>query len=134
MTAEAEGLDRDRDDVWLRDGLPAADGQRRVLVGELGEVVGHERLARHAAERLEHARVRDAPAGELELDHATANVRLAHGPPPLLPVHPRCLATFILDVMPTRPDVAARFAHAMRAGVASARRSRRASLLLIGQP
>jgi hypothetical protein len=67
---ESERLDRERDDVRLRDRLPGLDRQRRILVGKLGECFRDEVLPRHAAEGLEQARVVDAATGELELDHA----------------------------------------------------------------
>ena len=43
---ERERRGHQRDDVRLRDRLPALDRQRRVLVGELRELGGEERLAR----------------------------------------------------------------------------------------
>jgi hypothetical protein len=89
------GLDHQRDDVGLRDGLPLLDGQRVVLVGELLEAARHERLARNLAHGVEHASIGHAAAGDLPLHHAVAVDRmvvelsgvLGHGRPfrPLCP-------------------------------------------------
>ena len=56
-----------RDDVRLRDRLPFADRERRIVVGELRELLRHECFARNAAKRLEHGG-RDSATSEL-LDH-----------------------------------------------------------------
>ena len=68
---ELERRGHRRDDVRLRDRLPGLDRQRRVLVGELGELGGDERLTRHGPHRGEDRLVAEAAGHEL-LDHAAA--------------------------------------------------------------
>ena len=79
--SKPERLDRQRDDVRLRDRLVVADRERRVLVGELGELRRQECLARDPTKRLEHSRVGDPAAREMSIDH----------------VGPRPFVTFDLD-------------------------------------
>ena len=50
--------------VW-----PVADRQRRILVRELGERLGSERLARDASKRVEDLELRDPALDELRLHH-----------------------------------------------------------------
>lgn len=76
---QAERFDCDRHDVGLRDRLLLADGQRGVSIGELHELVGHEGLTRNGAERIEEARVRNAAARKLEVDHLRTRFRKGHG-------------------------------------------------------
>jgi hypothetical protein len=58
----AEHVGHQRHDEGLGDGLAVADGQRPVLVGVGGQLGRHEGVPRHAAHRLEHARVDRGPA------------------------------------------------------------------------
>lgn len=65
-------LGHHRHDVRLRDRLAFVDGQRRVLVGELGQRLAHESLARHLAHRRQHPLVAHAAAGDVHADHVFA--------------------------------------------------------------
>src|ERR1019366_3103277 len=69
---QGERLRGEGDDVWLRDRLPFGDRQRRVVVGELRELLGEERFPRDVPERVHDARIGDPAAGELPVDHASA--------------------------------------------------------------
>src|SRR6185437_8106912 len=62
---EPERVDSQRDDVRLRDRLPFADGQRRVLVRELAELGRNELLTRHAAKGVENGSVRDVSPAQM---------------------------------------------------------------------
>ena len=75
IAVKAEFLDRERDDVRLRDGLPAADRQRRVFVGAMPHSRGHEGMPRCEIERAEHGEVADALLAQ-RLDQSAA--RAAH--------------------------------------------------------
>ena len=57
------------DDVGLRDGLPVADRERPVPVGVLPRVLRNEPVPRHAAHRLEDARIANAARRDLLGDH-----------------------------------------------------------------
>lgn len=76
---KAERLGHQRDDVRLRDGLPAGDRQRPVVVGDRGEVLRQERLALDAAHRGEHPRVGDPARAQVSLDHRAACRLGRHG-------------------------------------------------------
>jgi hypothetical protein len=71
---EPEFLGHERDDVGLRDGLLVPDAHRRVEVGEVAHVLGHEFVAAHGAHGFEYAFVGDAPRHELLFDHAEAEL------------------------------------------------------------
>src|SRR5262249_5351122 len=62
-------LQHARDDIGLRDGLPSLDRQRRVLIGEFPEVLGHEGLARHRAYGGEQQGIVDAARLQVPFDH-----------------------------------------------------------------
>ena len=66
---ELQQLDHAGDDVRLGNGLARLDRQRRVLVGELGEMLRHERLARHFAHGGEHQRIDDAARPKVPRHH-----------------------------------------------------------------
>ena len=79
---EAERLERERDDVGLRDCLTFADGERRVVVRELGELAGDELFARHSAEGREEPRVGDSSPSQVNLQHPGARaLELRHRRP-----------------------------------------------------
>src|SRR5437899_1372073 len=71
---QLERLAHQRHHVRLRDRLPLADGQRRVLVGALGQPGLDEEMARHLPHGREHRRVAEAPRLELLGDHAVAGL------------------------------------------------------------
>jgi hypothetical protein len=77
---ELEAFEHQGDDIGLRDGLAVADGQRMIFVG-LGAVrLRDELVAGHAHHGAEDARVGDAPAPELRIDHElTCCGRVGHG-------------------------------------------------------
>ena len=58
-----------RHHVRLRDGLPVADRERRVVVRTAEQLRRNEELARNPFHRGEHALVRDAARAQLVLDH-----------------------------------------------------------------
>ena len=62
-------LDHAGDDIRLRDGLARLDGQRRILVDELLEMLRHEGLARHRAHGFKQERIVNAARLEMPLDH-----------------------------------------------------------------
>ncbi len=62
---EIELLRHEGDDEGLRDGLPAFDGERDVLIGVVGEGIVDEQLARHPLDGAEHLGVADAATPEL---------------------------------------------------------------------
>jgi hypothetical protein len=69
------GLDRfghQRHHVWLRDGLPGGDRQRRVGIGVLDQMLVDEDMARHLAHRVEDGWIGDAAPADLPLDHELA--------------------------------------------------------------
>lgn len=72
---EREGVRHQRDDVRLRDRLAGSDGQRRVLVGELGERRRQELLARDGAHGGENELRADAARGDGTVDHRLAPAR-----------------------------------------------------------
>ena len=74
---ELEQLDHAGDDVGLGDGLPRLDRQRRILIGELRQVLRHERLARHLAHGGEHQRVGDAARLKMPRHHDRPVARVA---------------------------------------------------------
>ena len=77
---QAERLNREGDDVRLRDRLSFADRERRVLVGELGEIVGDEVFTRDAPKCVQDLCVGDSPAREVCVDHAYARTSgIRHG-------------------------------------------------------
>src|SRR4026209_2842450 len=59
---EIELLGHEGDDVRLRDGLAAVDGERDVLIGVVGKGGVDEHLARHALDGAQHPRIADAAA------------------------------------------------------------------------
>ena len=69
---DRRGLDHQRDNVWLRDGLAGANGQRTVLVGKFFHARANKRLARHFSHRLEHALISHASPCQLGGDHVLA--------------------------------------------------------------
>ena len=74
-----DGGDHEGDDIRLRDRLPLLDRQRRVLVGELAQLVGHERLTRHHPHGVEDPFVAHAARGDLMLHHVLAqDARVRH--------------------------------------------------------
>src|SRR5258708_2813665 len=70
-------LDHPSDHERVRDRLPEADRQRVVLVGAARERLLDEEVARHGAERGEHALVGDA-LGAQARDHARARALRGH--------------------------------------------------------
>jgi len=70
---QVEQLRHARDDERLGDRLAAADPERRVVVGVLAQVGGHERLARNPGDRVQHAVV-----GDVLAQLGDEAVRLAH--------------------------------------------------------
>src|SRR5262249_17525400 len=70
--AQSERLGHDSYDVGLRDGLAAADGQRVVGVGQLGQLRRHEQVTLDRAQGGERARIADAAGLDLLADHALA--------------------------------------------------------------
>ena len=77
LAAVARELGHARDDPGLRDRLPAADRQRRVLVGADRERLVDEDVARHRVHRGQHDLVADALLAQA-LDHARARARRRH--------------------------------------------------------
>ena len=75
VTFEPEGLTDRGDHPRLRDGLLVADRQRRVVVGAVANLVGHEVLARHRGHRGEDPLVVDPATAQLTLHHPGALVR-----------------------------------------------------------
>ena len=69
-------LDHAGDDVRLRDGLPGLDGKCRILIGEVGQMLRHERLARHRAHRRKHQGIADAARRQMPRDHDGAVARM----------------------------------------------------------
>lgn len=63
-----------RDDVRLRDGLPAFDWKRRIVVGELGESRRDEGLPRDGLHSPEHVRILDVAARDLRGHHLPAEL------------------------------------------------------------
>ena len=72
--AERRRRRHQRDDVRLRDRLPALDRQGRIRVRELLELRGEKRLARDTPHRREHGRITDAPGGDVRADHLLSRV------------------------------------------------------------
>src|SRR6266542_248555 len=68
VTIEREALADEGDDERLRDRLSVCKRQRRILVREPAQVLGHEELARHARHRVEHALIVDAAVPKLFVD------------------------------------------------------------------
>src|SRR5512132_447260 len=77
---QVEQLAHERNDVRLRDRLPAADGKRAVLVGVSALGFVDEEMPRHSPHRIEHTGISNAARHDLRLDHLRAGgvVRL-HG-------------------------------------------------------
>jgi len=67
---ESRGLGHERHDVGLRDGLVVADGQGRVAIGGVAQLLRHELVARHGAHGREHERILHAASHDLLRDHA----------------------------------------------------------------
>ena len=61
----------------LRDGLPAFDGQRDVLIGVVGEGGVDEQFPRHPLDGAQHVGVADAATPELH-DQADLVLRARH--------------------------------------------------------
>ena len=80
LGAELQRRRHEGHDVGLRDGLPLGDRQRGVLIGELGQLRGQERLARHLAHRAEHLRVRDAASRDQADQPLAVAARRTHQP------------------------------------------------------
>ncbi len=76
---EFEQLDHARDNVRLRDGLPGLDGERRILIGEVCEMLCHEGLARHCAHGRKHQRIADPAPGEMPSHHNRPVARVGVG-------------------------------------------------------
>ena len=72
-------LDHAGDDIRLRDGLPGLDGQRRILIGEIRQMLRHERLARHRAHGRKHQRIADAARRQMPRHHDGAVARMPVG-------------------------------------------------------
>jgi hypothetical protein len=84
-----QGLGHQRHDVGLGDRLLLLDGERSVVVGKLGEPLGHEGLARHGVHGIQDVTVAYAPVGDLVPDHRAApgfevdhDAPLSRTPPP----------------------------------------------------
>ena len=75
-----EGLEHERNDVGLRDGLSIADGERMIFVG-LGAVLGgNEFVARNAEHGVENTWVRDSAGSKLVVNHQAAGCgEVGHG-------------------------------------------------------
>ena len=69
---QRERLADPRDHVRLRDRLPLADRERRVVVRAPAHPLRHEQLARDARHRGENALVGDAARAQLTFDHRFA--------------------------------------------------------------
>ena len=117
--AELGELDHAGDDVGLGNGLPGLDGERGILVSELGQWPGHEGLARDFAHGREHVGIGDAAGFEMPRHHegAVAGVDVVpagllriegcHGAPPSIRLAPLALI-WISRSAPTirsRPDL-----------------------------
>ena len=74
---EREDLEVPRMDARLRDGLPAADRKRRILVRAMAHAGGHERVPRRQVERTQHGEIADALLAQ-QLDEPAP--RAAHLP------------------------------------------------------
>src|SRR5215210_3643284 len=74
---DAEELGHPRHHVGLGDGLPLADGERRILVRRSALRRGHEQVARHLLHGREHPGVGDAALADLLLHHQVAHLALA---------------------------------------------------------
>jgi len=61
-------------DHWLEHQFAMADRNRQVGVGERAVGLGHERLARHLRQDVEHAHVEHVPGTDLLLDHVLAGL------------------------------------------------------------
>ena len=77
LAAFEQGLGHARHHPGLGDGLAVADRQRGVLVGAGGQRLVDEQVARHGADRVEHALVGDAVAAQA-LDQAVAHALRGH--------------------------------------------------------
>ena len=66
---QLQQLDHAGDDVRLRDGLPGLDGERRILIGEVRQMLRHERLARHGAHGRKHQRIANAARRQMPRHH-----------------------------------------------------------------
>jgi hypothetical protein len=58
-----------RDNVWLRDGLSIADGERVIFVGMVTKSFGNELVTRHLSHRLKHPYIADAALRKLQSHH-----------------------------------------------------------------
>ena len=70
VALQTERLADGRHHPGLGDGLLVADGEGRVVVGAVANLLRHEPLARHSRHRGEHALVADAAMAQLALHHA----------------------------------------------------------------
>ena len=61
--------------------LTETDGNRRVGERELAVAFGHERFARHRAERIEHAPVENLPGADLLIHHLLSSGDCIHRVP-----------------------------------------------------
>ena len=89
---QGEGFGHQGDDVGLADRLAAIDRQGPIGVGLGPQLVGKKHLAWDGSHGRQHARVDNAAADELLLDHSTALLGIrrksGHDEPPLTPDRP----------------------------------------------
>ena len=79
-----DGRDHEGHDVWLGDRLAFLDRQRGVVVGELRERLGHERLSRDSPHGVEHPGVAHAARRDLIPHHVLAQgAQVRHAISPL---------------------------------------------------
>src|SRR5882724_6945785 len=74
-----EGLAHRRDHERLRDRLLLSDRQRLVEVSAIAQRLFDEEMARHLANRLEHARVADVSRADLGIEHLLTRALVVHG-------------------------------------------------------
>lgn len=78
LLLDRELLDDARLDLGLHHRLAVAERQLEVGKGERTVLLGHEVLALHLEQQLEHARVQHLPGADLLLDHVEARLLDVH--------------------------------------------------------
>jgi hypothetical protein len=84
---EQRCLGHERDDEGLRDGLPLADRQGSIFIGDVPSIFRDELVPRHLSHRREDLSIVYAPGGDLTIDHVPAlrrvKIGLGHLRPPM---------------------------------------------------